>query len=94
VSTHVLNSWTPAAIRSSTSAILRWYVDRAKIEEKINGTISKAEKLRFISIHHLVYERTGQNVINKDLLTLAATLLAELEHRQNSTSSDTLKSPE
>jgi hypothetical protein len=37
-STYVLNvwnSWEAAAIRPSTSAILRWYVDRTKLEEKI-----------------------------------------------------------
>jgi hypothetical protein len=32
---NVLNSWAAAAIRSSTSAILRWDIDRAKLEEKI-----------------------------------------------------------
>jgi hypothetical protein len=37
---------------------------------------------------------TGQNTINNDLLILAATLLAKLEHRQDSTPGDTLKSPD
>jgi hypothetical protein len=38
-STHVLsvwNFWAAAAIRSSTSAILRWYVDQVKIEKNIS----------------------------------------------------------